>query len=71
MTKPARYIEVILDTEMGDFTGVFHYIADDIDTGVHNMELQRVTFEGLDVSPVVSESAIDRLRDLAYDEVYG
>ena len=67
--KMVQYISVEHDTDMGVFTGHFTYTRDDIEQGVHNMELERVYFEHVLVTEAMMPYAIAILTELAYDEV--
>ena len=67
--KLARFLSVEYDTPMGVFTGHFLYTEDNIEQGVHTMELERVYFERVPVTEAMLPYAVDILTELAYDQL--
>lgn len=64
-----QFISVEYDSPMGVFTGHFLFTKDNIDQGVHTMEVERVYFERVLVTEAISPYAVSILEELAYDEV--
>lgn len=62
-------VEVIYDSDMGEFQGLFNFIPNDIDNGVHNLETVGVWYEGVEVTDALPMMAMQTLLDLARDEV--